>query len=94
MVVSAAGWLQDIKEREGLVDLKKHVWAYKLQREMWRRMPMFRGELKGNHPNFPEGSKAAIVEVSVLGIRTFSSEIQANSTRQSVVCRWSNCIWR
>ena len=44
------------------IDLKKHVWAYKLAREIMRRMPIFRGELKGNHPDFPEGSKAAVVE--------------------------------
>jgi alcohol oxidase len=54
------GWLKD----PGDVDVKKHIWAYKLQREMWRRMPFFRGELKGNHPNFPEGSKAAVLEKS------------------------------
>lgn len=70
------GWLQDIKEREGLVDLKKHVWAYKLQREMWRRMPMFRGELKGNHPNFPEGSKAAVVEFADGPIAEGNSRIE------------------
>lgn len=52
------GWLKD----PGDVDVKKHIWAYKLQREMWRRMPIFRGELKGNHPDFPEGSKAAVLE--------------------------------
>lgn len=52
------GWLKD----EGDNDVKKHIWAYKLSREMWRRMPIFRGELAINHPNFPEGSKAAVVE--------------------------------
>ena len=25
-------------------------------------MPIFRGELKGNHPDFPKGSKAAVLE--------------------------------
>lgn len=44
--------------------MKKHIWAYKLQREMWRRMPIFRGELKGNHPDFPKGSKAAVLETA------------------------------
>lgn len=52
------GWLKD----PGDNDVKKHVWAYKLSREMWRRMPIFRGELAINHPNFPEGSKAAVIE--------------------------------
>ncbi|KAK5195214.1 hypothetical protein LTR47_002690 [Exophiala xenobiotica] len=52
------GWLTD----EGDVDLKKHIWAYKITREMWRRMPIFRGELAGNHPRFSPDSKAAIIE--------------------------------
>lgn len=52
------GWLKD----PGDVDVKKHIWAYKISREFWRRMDIFRGELKGNHPTFPEGSKAALIE--------------------------------
>lgn len=52
------GWLKDADDN----DVKKHRWAYKLSREMWRRSPIFRGELAINHPNFPEGSKAAVVE--------------------------------
>ena len=52
------GYLKD----ENDIDLKKHIWAYKLQREMWRRMSIFRGEHAGTHPNFPSGSKAAVVE--------------------------------
>lgn len=52
------GYLKDAHD----IDLKKHVWAYKLQREMWRRMSIFRGELASSHPRFPPGSKAAVVE--------------------------------
>ena len=52
------GWLTD----PGDVDIKKHIWAYKITREMWRRMPIFRGELASAHPSFPAGSKAAVVE--------------------------------
>lgn len=52
------GWLTD----PGDVDVKKHIWAYKISREMWRRMPIFRGELAAAHPQFPEGSKAAVIE--------------------------------
>lgn len=52
------GWLTDT----GDVDVKKHVWAYKRTREMLRRMPIFRGELGSNHPRFPSGSKAAVIE--------------------------------
>lgn len=52
------GYLKDAND----IDLKKHIWAYKLQREMWRRMSIFRGELASSHPRFPTGSKAAVVE--------------------------------
>ena len=52
------GWLTD----PGDVDVKKHIWAYKVTREMWRRMPIFRGELASSHPRFPPGSKAAVIE--------------------------------
>ncbi|KAK4894498.1 hypothetical protein LTR27_007384 [Elasticomyces elasticus] len=54
------GYLKDENE----IDLKKHIWAYKLQRDMWRRMNIFRGELASTHPKFPEGSKAAVIEKS------------------------------
>ncbi len=43
-------------------DVKKHIWAYKIQREMWRRMSIFRGELAVTHPRFASNSQAAIVE--------------------------------
>lgn len=54
------GWLTD----PGDVDVKKHIWAYKVTREMLRRMPIFRGELASSHPKFPSASKAAIIEKS------------------------------
>lgn len=52
------GYLKDAND----IDVKKHVWAYKLQREMWRRMSIFRGELASSHPRFASGSKAAVIE--------------------------------
>lgn len=52
------GWLKDPND----IDLKKHIWAYKISREIWRRMSIFRGELAATHPQFPEGSAAAVVE--------------------------------
>ncbi|KAG6356808.1 hypothetical protein INS49_014682 [Diaporthe citri] len=42
-------------------DLKAQVWAYKKQRRVARGMPVFGGELPGQHPAFPEGSKASPV---------------------------------
>ncbi|PNS20058.1 Cellobiose dehydrogenase [Sphaceloma murrayae] len=52
------GYLTDAND----IDVKKHIWAYKLSREMFRRMSIYRGELAIGHPRFPAGSKAAVVE--------------------------------
>src|SRR5690242_17693542 len=38
------------------VDIKKHIWAYKKQREIFRRMKTYRGELPGAHPAFAHDS--------------------------------------
>jgi alcohol oxidase len=46
------------------VDIKKHVWAYKKQREILRRMKTYRGELPGGHPNFAPNSSATYVPVN------------------------------
>lgn len=52
------GYLKDANE----IDVKKHIWAYKTQREIFRRMGIFRGELASSHPKFPSGSEAQVVE--------------------------------
>jgi choline dehydrogenase-like flavoprotein len=46
------------------VDIKKHVWAYKKQREIFRRMKTYRGELASAHPPFAPDSNAACVQLS------------------------------
>ncbi|KUI56368.1 Alcohol oxidase [Cytospora mali] len=56
-----AGFLEDEIE----IDLKKHLWMYKKQREMMRRMETFTGEIAAGHPDFPSGSKAAVIETRV-----------------------------
>ncbi|KAJ4409981.1 hypothetical protein N0V82_009349 [Gnomoniopsis sp. IMI 355080] len=53
-----AGFLAD----KHSVDLQKHFWMYKKQREMVRRMDTFAGEVADGHPRFPSGSKAAAVD--------------------------------
>lgn len=45
------------------LDITKHVWAYKKQREIVRRMDVYRGELVVGHPVFPAGSAAASVKL-------------------------------
>ena len=52
------GWLKDPND----IDIKKHVWAYKVSREFMRRCSIYRGELAATHPRFSKDSKAAIVE--------------------------------
>ncbi|GJC87682.1 alcohol oxidase [Colletotrichum liriopes] len=54
------GWLLD----ENDIDLKSHVWGYKTQRSIARRMEIFRGELASGHPRFLNTSAAAVVEVA------------------------------
>ncbi|KND87110.1 Alcohol oxidase, partial [Tolypocladium ophioglossoides CBS 100239] len=41
-------------------DLKKQVWAYKKQREVYRRTNAYAGELAIGHPKFREGRKATL----------------------------------
>lgn len=41
-------------------DLKKQLWAYKMSREIARRLPYYAGELALGHPKFAAGSKAAL----------------------------------
>jgi choline dehydrogenase-like flavoprotein len=45
------------------LDIKMHLWAYKKQREVARRMSVYRGEVALGHPPFPTNSKAAIVDI-------------------------------
>ncbi|KAJ8071418.1 hypothetical protein OCU04_001739 [Sclerotinia nivalis] len=48
-------------------DLKKQLWAYKMQREISRRLPYFQGELELGHPKFAKGSKAALSNGAIEG---------------------------
>lgn len=51
-------------------DIKKQLWAYKMSREIARRLPYYKGELELGHPKFAEGSNAALHDGS------FDGEIQ------------------
>ncbi|KAI1781537.1 alcohol oxidase-like protein [Hypoxylon cercidicola] len=44
------------------MDMKNHLWGYKKQREIMRRIESYRGEIPELHPPFPAGSKAACIE--------------------------------
>ncbi|PVH99526.1 alcohol oxidase [Periconia macrospinosa] len=61
------------------VDILKHVWAYKTQREIFRRMESYRGEVELLHPKFAAGSRAAVggrVEEGVEGKREGEGEVE------------------
>ncbi|VDC02039.1 unnamed protein product [Peniophora sp. CBMAI 1063] len=47
---------------ESMADVRPLIWGYKFSREIARRMEGFRGEVKGLHPTFAEGSPAALIE--------------------------------
>ncbi|KAK8085726.1 hypothetical protein PG997_006997 [Apiospora hydei] len=46
------------------LDIKKHIWLYKKQREAIRRMPAYRGEMARFHPPFAADSGTALVELA------------------------------
>ncbi|KAI1368349.1 GMC oxidoreductase [Xylaria arbuscula] len=50
-----------LSDPEG-IDLRQHIWAYKIQRQIARRMGIFRGEVASMHPDFPPGSQAACID--------------------------------
>jgi choline dehydrogenase-like flavoprotein len=52
------GFLTDPED----LDVKTHVWAYKKQREIMRRMECYRGEVPTWHPNFAKESHAALID--------------------------------
>ncbi|KAK0654321.1 putative GMC oxidoreductase [Cercophora samala] len=54
------GFLND----QNNVDIKMHVWLYKTQREIVRKMGVYRGEVAASHPPFPPTSKARVVELN------------------------------
>ncbi|KAK3989937.1 putative GMC oxidoreductase [Cladorrhinum sp. PSN332] len=45
------------------IDIKTHLWLYKTQREIVRRMPIYRGEVASGHPPFPAHSKARCTQL-------------------------------
>ena len=66
------------------VDIKKHVWAYKKQREIFRRMETYRGELASSHPPFAPDSKAACVELQD-GLRNNVQDIEYSAEDDEVI---------
>jgi alcohol oxidase len=71
------------------VDLKKHRWTYKKQRELVRRMGVFRGEYQGFHPAFTAESKAAISEEKLEGPLMDIKDIEYSAEDDAVIDKFS-----
>lgn len=69
------------------LDVKKLIWAYKKQREIVRRMDVYRGELAGAHPPFAEDSAAALVKLDKPN-DTNISDIQYTAEDDKVIAGW------
>lgn len=73
-----------------------HKWGYKLSREFARRMPSYRGEVVGGHPNFPPNSKLlgrardGPVPISEAGFEYTEEDDKAieEYVRQAVATAW------
>ncbi|KAK5631597.1 hypothetical protein RRF57_007311 [Xylaria bambusicola] len=77
----STGFLSDFDN----IDLKQHIWAYKIQRKIARRMEIFRGEVVHMHPEFSPGSQAACID----GPAADSAyEIQYSHEDDEAIGRW------
>ncbi|KAK7994307.1 GMC oxidoreductase-domain-containing protein [Apiospora marii] len=79
------GYLSD----EAEFDLKTHVWGYKKQREVARRMKSQRGELALRVPSFAAGSVAAFPAVGEeVDATKAENEIQYEALDKVVIEKW------
>ncbi|KAL3253586.1 hypothetical protein ABHI18_009381 [Aspergillus niger] len=69
------------------LDVKKLIWAYKKQREIVRRMDVYRGEFVGAHPPFAKDSAAALVKLDKPNDKNIS-DIQYTSEDDKVIEGW------
>lgn len=67
-------------------DIKQAVWAYKKQREILRRMTVYRGELAATHPPFPASSDAAATETD--GPLADVRDITYTAEDDAIIERW------
>lgn len=67
-------------------DIKKHIWVYKKQREIIRRMQLYRGEVAISHPPFPAGSQAACIEIDAP--LTNVQDIQYSAEDEAMLEKW------
>lgn len=68
------------------IDLRTHRWVYKKQREVARRMAVFRGEVSTGHPPFPAGSNAACVALD--GPLPDARDIKYSAEDDDIIDQW------
>ncbi|KAK7983231.1 hypothetical protein PG989_010633 [Apiospora arundinis] len=73
----------------GDLDIKKHIWSYKKQRELIRRMKTYRGELAATHPRFPAGSAAAPVELADGPLPDDVADIRYTAADDAAIEQWA-----
>lgn len=71
------------------IDVKKHLWAYKKQRQIMRRTKMFRGELAIGHPRFSEGSAAACIEDSDGLLAPELHDVKYTAEDDAAIIKWA-----
>ncbi|KAK6080554.1 GMC oxidoreductase [Seiridium cupressi] len=69
------------------LDVKKHIWSYKKQREIIRRMQTYRGEMAATHPTFPNDSAAALIEIDKP--LTDVTDIQYTAEDDAIIEKWA-----
>jgi alcohol oxidase len=72
----------------GGLDIKKHQWAYKKQREIMRRLPSYRGEMAAHHPPFAPGSQAATLSRRDGPLPADVPDIEYSAEDDAVLEKW------
>jgi alcohol oxidase len=70
------------------LDVKMHIWAYKVQREMVRRMENYRGEVAAYHPPFPADSAAACTTSKLDGSLENVKNIEYTPEDDALLEKW------
>lgn len=71
------------------IDVTKHVWVYKKQREIARRMQAYRGEVPALHPPFARDSAAALILNGLDGPLADVSDIRYTAEDDAVIAQWA-----
>jgi alcohol oxidase len=80
------GFFSDAKD----VDILKHLWAYKKQREIFRRMKTYRGEVETLHPKFAPNSSAALVRLDDhVPVSTNVTNIEYTTEDDEAIKQWA-----